>query len=62
MPLYERKKDAILIEPNDVVLWNGWKCVIAVMNETVLGVEYTKLYFDDGSSEHFHIYERLEVC
>jgi hypothetical protein len=62
MPGYERKKDAILIEPNDVVQWNGWKCVIAALNETVLGVEYTKLYFEDGSSEHFHIYERLEVC
>jgi hypothetical protein len=62
MPNYERKKDAIMIQPNDVVRWGVWRSVTYVKNEALGGVEYTRLYFDDGSSEQFHIYERLEVC
>lgn len=62
MPNYERKKNAGDIEPNDIVKWGIWKMVTDVRNYTLTGIDYTKLYFDDNTSEDFHILERLEVC
>ena len=59
---YERKKNAGDIEPNDIVKWGIWKMVTDVRNYSVTGVDYTKLYFEDNTSEDFHILERLEVC
>jgi len=62
MPNYERKKNAGDIEPNDVVKWGTWKIVTNVENYNLTGVDYTKLYFEDQTSDDFHILERLEVC
>ena len=62
MALYERKKNAGDIEVNDIVKWGNWKCVSGVFNFRLTGENYTRLYFEDQTSEDFHILERLEVC
>jgi hypothetical protein len=62
MPNYERKKNAGDIEPNDIVKWGNWKQVVDVFNYTLTEVNYTKLYFEDNTSEDFQVLERLEVC
>jgi len=62
MANYERKKNAGDIEPNDIVKWVQWKCVREVYNFELTGIDYTKIIFEDETSETFHILERLEVC
>lgn len=62
MPNYERKKNAGDIEPNDVVKWGVWKMVIDVYNFELTNENYTRLYFEDNTSEDFQVLERLEVC
>ena len=62
MPNYERKKNAGDIQPNDIVKWGIWKLVVHVRNDRLDTEEYTRLYFDDNTTEQFHKLERLEVC
>jgi len=62
MPNYERKKNAGDIQVNDIIKWGTWKCVSGVFNYRLQNENYTKLYFEDQTSEDFHILERLEVC
>ena len=62
MANYERKKNAGDIQVNDIVKWGKWKCVSGVYNFRLTGVNYTKLFFEDQTSETFQILERLEVC